>query len=75
MPAVIIPLRRSLWSKLRARLNCAYTRWLIVHAEQDLARQQAEFEHASKHLPAQIKVTQAHIHALTVQLTRELRNV
>lgn len=74
MAAVITPTRRPLLTKLRARVRCVYLRWLIRHAEHDLARHKAEFEHASKHLPAQMKVDRDHIAALTAELIREERN-
>ena len=74
MPATIIPLRRSLWSKLAARLECLHLRWLIHHAERDLAHHQEEFERASKHLPRQIQLDHDHIQSLTKKLVRALRN-
>jgi hypothetical protein len=67
--------RRPLRMRFKARIMAAYYRWLIKHAERDLARHQAEFEHASKHLPAQIKVDREHIHTLTLQLTRAIREL
>lgn len=74
MSAVIIPLRRSIKSKLVARLQCLRLRWLIRHAEHDLEHHQAEFEHASKHLPKQIQLDRDHINSLTIELIRAERN-
>jgi hypothetical protein len=72
--AVIAPLRRSLRSKLAARLRCLRLRWLISHAERDLAHHQEEFERASKHLPRQIALDRDHINRLTIELMQALRN-
>lgn len=72
--ASVIHTRRPLLGRLRARLSCAYTRWLIRCAEHDMARHVAEFEHASKHLPKQIALDRQHIAALTGRLIREDRN-
>jgi hypothetical protein len=68
---VLTPTRRPLRMRLVARLRCAYLRWLISHAEKDLRQHQAMFEHASKHLPAQIAIDRKHIDALTRRLTKE----
>lgn len=72
--AVITPTRRSLVSRLRARIECARIRWLIQHAERDLADPQREFEHASKHLPKQIALDRDHISRLTIELMQAVRN-
>jgi hypothetical protein len=60
--------------RLIARLHCAYLRWLIRCAEKDLAQHKAEFEHASRHLPEQIKTDRKHVDALTKRLVHEDRN-
>lgn len=70
----VIPTRRPLTGRLVAMARCAYLRWLIRCAEQDLAHHQAEFERASRHLPEQIKEDRKHIDALTRRLVREDRN-
>ena len=71
---VLTPTRRPLTGRLISRLRCAYIRWVIRCAEQDLAQDQAEFERASRRLPEQIKHHRKHIDALTRQLVREDRN-
>jgi hypothetical protein len=71
----VIPTRRSLRRRLIARLRCLYWRWLITHAEKDLRQHQAMFEHASKHLPAQIAIDRKHIAELTKRLIREGQNL
>lgn len=68
---VLTPTRRPLTCRLVARLRCAYVRWLIRCSEQDLAQHQAEFEHASKHLPKQIAADRKHIEELTKRLVAE----
>lgn len=70
----VLPTRRPLVGRAAARLRCIYTRWLIRCAENDLAQHKAEFEHASQHLPEQIKADRAHIDALTKRLIQEDRN-
>lgn len=73
--SLITPTRRSLVVRLMARLRVVYLRWLVRHAESDLAHHKALFDHASKHLPAQMRVDQQHIDSLTLQLTRALRDI
>lgn len=71
---VLTPTRRPILGRLVALARCAYLRWLIRCAEQDLAQHKAEFEHASRHLPEQIKADRKHIDDLTRELVREDRN-
>jgi hypothetical protein len=70
----IVHTRRPLLGRLKARLHCAYIRWVIRCAEQDMARHKAEFEHASRHLPKQIELDRKHIASLTARLIKEDRN-
>jgi hypothetical protein len=70
MSAVLTPTRRPLLGRIRARIRAAYLRWLIRHADKDLARQRAEFEHVSQHGPRQIKHTADYIAALGRKLHR-----
>lgn len=72
--AVVTPTRRPWRGRLLARVRAVYLRWLIKHAEKDLKRQRAEFEHASMHWPKQIKHSADYIHALTKQLQRALND-
>jgi len=70
MSAVTYRTRRTAKSRLTARIRASYLRFLIRYAEQDLARHKEEFERASKHLPAQIKLDRDYIAALTRKLWR-----
>jgi hypothetical protein len=70
MSAVLTPTRRPRLGRLRARLRAAYLRYLIKHAEKDLDRQRAEFDHISQHAPRQMKHTQAYIDSLGKLLHR-----
>jgi len=70
--AVLTPTRRPVLGRFAARWRCVKLRWLIRHAEKDLAQHQREFEHASRHLPAQIAHDRAYIAALAKQLHKEV---
>jgi hypothetical protein len=72
MSAVITRTRRPISGRIAARFRSIYLRWLIRHAEKDLAQHQAEFDAASRTLPAQIKADKEHIAALTRRLTKEV---
>ena len=74
MSAVIIPLRRTIRSKLAARLRCWHLRFLIRHAERDMAGHQNELDYATTHLPRQIAVDRDHINRLTIELMQAVRN-
>lgn len=70
MAAVLTPTRRSLYRRLRASVRCVYLRWLLKHAEGDLAHERAELQRALDHWPSQIDRTNAYVDALTRRLTR-----
>lgn len=70
MSAFILPTRRSLRTRLGARLRASYLRWRIWHAELDMAQHEAERKHALEHLPKQIALDKAFIDGLTRDLAR-----